>query len=351
MYAVISDNLGRIRIVNIWENSVEHTIGGNENGAADRNWSIGSFLLENSNHCVAIHDSGYASFYEFSDNRSSSGTAERTKLFQIGNPAKSYSLKKLDEENYVACFRGHVSVFGDDESKNKTVFDTISDSSCGSSYGKTAAFGRLQGHCVAYDVAAQKQVWESADPPLDELKLPLRDFDHSIEFVNENVFIVGQTEGKMLVYDIRQGPDAVYRTPNILPEFPISRIKMIGENQFIIGDTTGLNRICEINLETLAIEGGKSFVGLTGGITGFSHHPELPLVAAISCDRTCHLFDSSKYNKMAVKISYTKTMPTCIALFDDEMPNEDPEEAEWNMLEEDTTNVWADYQPGVPQKN
>ena len=125
---------------------------------------------------------------------------------------------------------------------------------------------------------------------------------------------------------------------------------MISENQFIIGDTTGLNRICDIKMDPYYIEGGKSFIGLTGGITGFASHPELPLIAAISCDRTCHLFDSSKYNKIAVKISYTKTMPTCIALFDDEMPNEDPDEAEWNMLEEDTTNVWADYQPGVPEK-
>ena len=350
MYAVISDNLGRIRIINIWTNSVEHTLGGNQNGQADRSWSVGDLLLESNNNCVTVHDSGYASFFEFSDNRGSDGSAERTQLIKIGNPSKSYSLKTISDGHYTACFKGYVSVFTNDSSKEASVFETINDSSCGSSFGKTAAFGRLQGHAVAYDIEAQKKIWEAADPPLDELKLPLHDFDHSLEFVNENVFIIGQTEGKLLIYDIRSGPEAVYRSHNILPEFPLSIIKMIDENQFIVGDTTGLNRICDLNIESMTIEGTKAFVGLTGAITGFAKHPDLPLVAAISCDRTCHLFDSSKYDRSALKVSYTKTCPTAIVLFDDEMPNEDPDEAEWNMLEEDTTNVWANYTPGVQSK-
>ena len=350
MYAVISDNLGRIRIINIWTNNVVHAIGGNEHGAADKLWSIGDLLLESNQICVSIHDSGYASFYEFTENRSSEGSPTRTKIIKVGNPGKSYSLKKINEGYYTSCFNGYISVFSNIEVKESSIFETISDSSCGSSFGKTAAFGRLQGHCTAYDVIAQKQIWEAADPPLDELKLPLRDFDHSLEFIDENLFIVGQTEGKILLYDIRSGPEAIFRSSNILPEFPIVTIKMIDENQFIVGDTTGLNRICDIRTDTNTIEGTKAFVGLTGTITGFAKHPSLPLVAAISCDRTCHLFDSSKFDRAAIKVSYTKTLPTAIALFDDEMPNDDPDEAEWNMLEEDTTNVWANYQPGVQTK-
>lgn len=374
MYAVVSDNLGRLRILNVWDNRVEHTLGGDEEGKADKKWAIGALLLETQNSCICIHDSGYASFFEFADNHTQEGHAERTKILKIGNEAKSFSLKLLEEGKYVACYDGYISVFTKDE-VIKT-FETISGASTASSFGRTAAYGRFNDSTLVYDIETGKEIWKSSIPPMDYLKLRIKDIDHSIAFIDENTFIVGQTLGKFIIYDIRQGNRPIYRSKKVLEEFPVVRMSMLTEDKLVVGDTSGFMRLCNIEFgdepaeikqdEDLtyteeneispvlkeregkyfkALVEGNTYVGMTGGITGFSKHKNLELLVIICYDRICRLFDIAKTYKVAKKESYTKTLPTDIALFDDEMPNEDPDEMAWSMLDEEDANIWDNYKP------
>lgn len=338
MHAIVSDAYGRVRLINVWENKVVDTIGGNEEEKADKSWRIGAMHMQTAADAAVIHDCGKASFFEFDNN-------VRKSILDIGSPAKSFSLHGYGE-NLVGCFNGYIAVFN--EEKVITKFDTI-QGSCANSLEKLAVYGRVNDRCVVYDIDQQKDIWTSAPPPNDELGIPLKDDDASIEFYNENIFLVGQENGTVLVYDLRAGSEPIVRS-KVFEEFPAIFIRNFGDNIFAFGDTSGQFRYGHVELDEqnekiTKVTVDRSFYGMTGGILDLAKHPSGPIVASLCCSRTVHLFDSSKQIKEAAKVSYTKVMPTCFVLRDDELPNEDSSEADWDALPENGDGIWDNYTP------
>ena len=126
-------------------------------------------------------------------------------------------------------------------------------------------------------------------------------------------------------------------------EFPCIVIDNIDDSKFLIGDTTGLARECQLLTDECRIEGDRAYQGLTGSVMGFAVHPTLPLMAIIGCDRTIHVFDRSKDIRTAMKVATTKTLPTCVYLFADEIPEEKSDDKDWELLQENDSNIWDNF--------
>ncbi|EAY15296.1 hypothetical protein TVAG_394400 [Trichomonas vaginalis G3] len=338
MHAIVTDAYGKVRVINVWENKVICTIGGSDDEISDKNWRIGGLYMINPDEAAVIHDSGKASFFEFQNNT-------RKSILDIGEQAKSFSLHGY-QDKLVGCFNGYVAVFN--EEKVITKFDTIK-ASCANSFENLAAYGRINDRCVVYDVEQQKDIWTSAPPPNDELGIPLKDDDSSIEFYNDKMFLVGQAQGGVLVYDLRAGSEPIVRA-KVFEEFPAIVMRNFGDNIFAFGDTSGQFRYGHVEYDEekdkiTNVKVDRSFYGMTGGIVDLAKHPSAPIVASLCCSRTIHLFDTSKTLKEAAKVAYTKVMPTCFVLRNDELPNEDSSEADWDALPENGEGIWDNYTP------
>ena len=344
MRAVVGDILGKTRVIDIWNNETDYRVGGNQNGEPDRNAEIGAITIFPNQEICCLHNNGTVSFIN-NENKERTSYIDLNLNFEI--PTKAYSLSSTP--NY------HVGLF---ESKCVTFhgtskiqeFDTVKNSSCGTISGNDIILGRQNDRTIIFDLQTGKQKWIAADPPLDELKLPLKDDDLCLLSIEESIFIVGQTEGGCLLYDIRSGPIPIIRSQIFDNRAPMC-LELLDTNQFIAGSNIGGLHVSDIRMiseenEVATIVGTRGFIGATAAIIQIVKHPSSPLFAALSMDRVIRLYDFSKELKRPVKMSFVKTLSNTFQLFDDEMPQEpDPTEELWASLEETTDNIWENYTP------
>ena len=333
MRTVVTDVLGKCRVIDAWNNQVLIEIGGNEENISDRSWEIGSSYLLDNEKVFAIHKSGNVSFFNII-------TGKRESIINLGIPSNSFSLQRFSN-NFITCFNGYISIFN--EEKYISSFETC-NGSCANSFHNIAVYGKIEDRTVAYDINTEKIIWTASEPPKDELKISLPDKDRSILFLNENLFAVGQSEGKIILYDLRSGPTSIFRY-NCFVEFPVVAMSLLNDSSIICGDTVGSIMINDLKIPENILLPKRGFKGSTGGISSFSSNNNLSLITSLSFDRTIRIYDYSKPQKVPLKIAFTKTLGTTIHLLDDELPNDDSSENEWAALPEDSNDVWEKFIP------
>jgi len=343
MKAIVTDFLGKCRIIDVWKNSVCSVFGGDENGDSDREWGIGAFLHEDDSSFFVLHQNGKASKFDYE-------TETRTNIVTLGEKSSPYHISKFGDQ-YVGCFKDYIVTFT--EKKKISSFETVKGS-CASSYNGFAVYGRKDDRTVVYDISSQKETWIASEPPKDELGLSLQDEDRSVLCFSESVFLVGQSEGTVLVYDTRSGNQAACRF-SCFPEFPVVSMKHQNETGVLCGDTVGSLLVCDLKMPENLIVSRRGFVGATGGICDIASHSTLPIIAALSCDRTIRIYDHIKPQRTPLKISFSKTKGSTIHLLQGEMPESDDSENEWAALPEDNEGIWDDFVPcpqsKIPNKN
>lgn len=280
--------------------------------------------------CV-VHASGHASFFNTNE------TLSRTSILDLCTPATAKSLS-FDSDKFVACFSGKCVTFN--EEKVISSFDTI-ECSCATSYQNQAAYGRIADRTLVYDINAGSVKWTAAEPPLDELKLALKDDDRALLFVGSDLLVVGQNDGSAIVYDLRSGNDAVIRA-NPFPEFPITALAAY-EDKVVFGDTVGSLTIMDLNMPQKRFDGFKGWDGAPAGTIQIQKHPSLPLLAVLTCDRVVRLYDVTKPLRSAERSGFCKVMGLCMSFLNDSMPAPDDSDEDWDNLPEDGEGLWSNF--------
>lgn len=336
MRALVGDVLGHCRLVDLWNDRIIAQTGGNKEGEHDRAWGCDALCsYSDYTRTCGIHSSGYASFFTVSH-----GDVSRNSVLQLGPPAPVKAID-FDGDHFTACFDGRCVTFKENGKLNS--FDTITGCSCASVYAGHAAYGMVEGRTVVYDVAAGASTWTAAEPPLDELKLPLCDKDRSLAWAEEQILLVGQSEGNVIVYDTRAGNEAVIRS-HIFEEFPVVAMTRIGDLRFAFAETTGSLTIFDLNMPSKRLDGHKGLGGCPSGTVQIVKHPELPMLAVLSCDRVVRMYDLEKPVTAAIKSAFVKVMGASIVLTNDGVPEEDdPSDEEWAQLPEDGDSLWDDF--------
>lgn len=348
MRAVIGDILGKTRLIDIWNDETSFRVGGNSENEADRATGIGSLTIL-PDHCVcSLHNNGYVSFI---DTEAKERTSYLNLELGLSDSAKSYSVS-FQQDHYIGLFNTKCVTFNNESKISE--FQTVDSSSCGIISGNDLIIGRTNDRTVIFDVSSGKQKWIAADPPLDELKLVVPDDDISLVSIEPSVFVVGQTGGIALLYDIRAGQNAIIRAP-IFKEanneyIPIAiSLALLDTNKFIAGSSIGGLHVVDIRSnseENQIFAGSQGFTGSPAGIISIARHPSAQIFAALSLDRVIRMYDFSKNTKLPMKASFVRTMSTCLSLFDDSLPQEkDPTEELWDSLEENKDNIWENYTP------
>jgi hypothetical protein len=334
MRAIVGDVLGNFRLINIWNNKTIARAGGNAANEADRVWSCGAILLTSPTTFCLLHSSGAASFCDL-------GSHTRTGILELTPPARAFSLAAT-AGSLVACFSGACVSFT--ESGVVGSFETV-PCSCATSIDAHAAYGRIADRTVIYDISQGTVKWTSADPPLDDLRLPLSDDDRSLLFFDPNLLLVGQQGGGVLLYDQRSGPDAVIRAQPF-PEFPITALERLRENLVGIGNTIGSLTVMDLRVDDQNLKGHRGFAGAPAGTLQICAHSSQPLFGVLTCDRLVRLYDMTKPLKVATKSGFVRTMASCFVLLEDEMPALEPSsDEEWARLPEDGDEIWDDFLP------
>ena len=336
MRTIVGDILGKCRIVDIWENKSISRFCGNEEDLPDRAWGIDSIKLFNDekNACL-LHNCGAASFVDI-ENES------RTKILKFDD-VKNGLIVDFQNDKFISGFDKKCITFNEDKIIGE--FETIENPSCASIYQNKIAYGHLSDRTTIFDINEGKKMWVASEPPFDELKIQLDDNDRSILMYDDNVLIVGQNDSFILVYDIRQGNEAIIRT-KVFNEFPIVAMSKLPNNNIVFGDTVGSLTIMELNALEKHIKGVKGFYGPPAGVLSISPHPTLPYFSVLSCDRVVRTYDYTKNSLQPFKTTFVRTLSNAIVMLNDEPPvPEDPSEDEWADLQEGGSDIWSNYVP------
>jgi hypothetical protein len=140
MRAIVGDVVGKIRLLDVWNDATLSRFGGDAAGSPDPGWSCGAIVhFAPSSFCV-LHSSGSASFLD---------TTSRASTLALADPAPALSLS-FAQDRFTATFSRSVVTFTNSGRVN--AFQTVA-ASCAASFADSAALGRLGERTLIYDVA------------------------------------------------------------------------------------------------------------------------------------------------------------------------------------------------------